>query len=295
MERLITEKKTASSTAQAVLPARLQHRYLQYQQIQALRRNCSYQQAIHLNQKSLEELQWWIENLTLCNGKSLVLPCQDMFMTTDTSKKGWEASCQDQRTGGPWSQKEKELDIQILELKAVKLAILTFTKVKKPKSIHIQMDNTFALSYLVKMGGTQNKVMLDLSSKEILAYLIKHKIKITVEYLPSKLNIIADWESRNARDQSEWKLSPKIFQMICKKWGTPDMDLFASRISHQVQAYMAWKPDPGSRATDALQESWKHLFPYAFLPFSLIGRVLAKVRHHCGKLNHGMQHYYKCH
>ena len=153
-------------------------------------------------------------------------------------------------------------------------------------SIHIQMENTSALSYLVKMGGTQNQVMLDLS-KEIWAYLIKHKITITVEYLPSKLNFIADWESRNVRDQSGWKLSPKIFQMICQKWGTPDMDLFASRISHQVQAYMAWKPDPGSRATDALQQSWKYLFPYAFPPFSLIGRVLAKVRKRKNTINSG--------
>ena len=60
--------------------------------------------------------------------------------------------------------------------------------------------------------------------------------------------------------------------------GTPDVDLFASRLKHQVPGYMAWKRDPGSRATDALQQNCKNLFPYAFPPFSLIGRVLTKVR-----------------
>ena len=263
-----------SSTAQAVLPAHLNHMYLQYQQIQALRKNYSYQQKIQLNQESREELQWWIENLKLCNGKGLILPFQDMFLTTDASKKGWGASCQEQRTGGPWSREEQDLDIQMLELKAVQLAILTFTKLIKPKCIHIQMDNTSALCYLAKMGGTQNKMMF----KEIWSYLLTYNIMITVEYLPSKLNVVADWESRNYRDSSEWKLSPRVFTLICQKWGTPDVDLFASRLSHKVPGYMAWKPDPGSRATDALEQNWKNLFPYAFPPFSLIGRVLIKVR-----------------
>ena len=125
------------------------------------------------------------------------------------------------------------------------------------------MDNTSALCYLVKKGGTQNKMMFELA-KEIWSYLLTYNIMITVEYLPSKLNVVADWESRNCRDSSEWKLSPRVFTLIWQKWGTPDVDLFASRLSHQVPGYMAWKPDPGSRATDALKQNWKNLFPYAF-------------------------------
>ena len=60
--------------------------------------------------------------------------------------------------------------------------------------------------------------------------------------------------------------------------GIPVIDLFASRTSHLVPAYMAWKPDPGSIATDALQQSWSNHFLYAFPPFCLIRRVLAKLK-----------------
>ena len=77
---------------------------------------------------------------------------------------------------------------------------------------------------------------------------------------------------------SEWKLKPQIFQKICSLRGTPDMDLFASRISHQVPAYRSWKLDPFSKGRDAFQTRWTHMKGYAFPPFSMIGRVLKKAQ-----------------
>ena len=41
---------------------------------------------------------------------------------------------------------------------------------------------------------------------------------------------------------------------------------------------MSWHPDPGSCAVDSHQHSWRNLYGYAFPPFCLIGKVLAKVR-----------------
>ena len=117
-------------------------------------------------------------------------------------------------------------------------------------------------------------------TKRIWSYLLHNKIDLNVEYIPSKLNVEADWESRNWKDSSEWKLNPQIFHKICSFWGRPDMDLFASRVSHQISAYMSWKPDPDSSGTDALFQDWTGLFPYAFPPFCLIGRVLKKALKH---------------
>ena len=56
---------------QAVLPGRIQCRYLQQQQIEAVRETNSYQTKIKLNQQSLAELKWWKENLLLQNNKTL--------------------------------------------------------------------------------------------------------------------------------------------------------------------------------------------------------------------------------
>ena len=60
-----------------------------------------------------------------------------------------------------------------------------------------------------------------------------------------------------------------IFKEICKVFWTPDIELFASRIPHQVPVYLAWKPDPFSKRTDAFQLSWRNLKGYSF-PLSLL-------------------------
>ena len=167
--------------------------------------------------------------------------------------------------------------INILELIAVKLAILAFNKGKSITAIHLQRDNMTALSSLVKMGGTRSPELLQVA-KEIWDYLLANGIAVTAEYLPSSLNIQADWQSRNHRESSDWKLNPKIFSQIVKIRGIPQIDLFASRLNHQLPKYMSWHPDPGSCAVDSLQHYWRNLYRYAFPPFCLIGKVLAKVR-----------------
>ena len=135
--------------------------------------------------------------------------------------------------------------INILELIAVKLAILAFNKGKSITAIHLQRDNMTALSSLVKMGGTRSPELLQVA-KEIWDYLLANGIAVTAEYLPSSLDIQEDWQSRNHRDSSDWKLNPKMFSQIMKIRGIPQIDLFASLLNHQLPKYMSWHPDPGS-------------------------------------------------
>ena len=120
------------------------------------------------------------------------------------------AACQGMSTGGPWTWQEAEKHINILELKAALLAIQTYVPIRKPTSIHLQLENTTVLAYLMKMGGTKNLELINLS-QEIWNYLLDGQIMITLEYLPGVSNIIADTESRVMKDFSEWKLNRKYF------------------------------------------------------------------------------------
>ena len=266
-----------SFTAQALLPGRIQCRYLQQQQIQAVREANSYQAKVKLNQQSLAELKWWKENLLLQNGKPLKIGIPQLIIQTDASKTGWRAVCQGITTGGTWSYQERTKHINILELIAVKLPILTFTKGKSVTVIHLQIGNMTALSYLVKMGRTCSPKLLQVA-KETWDYLLVNVVAVTAEYFPSSLNIQADWQSRNHRDSSDWKSNPKIFSQIAKIRGIPQIDLFASRLNHQLPKHMSWHPDPGSCSVDSFQHSWRNLSGYAFPPIFLIGKVFAKVR-----------------
>ena len=145
------------------------------------------------------------------------------------------------------------------------------------QSVNIQVDNQIALSYLLKMGGAMSQELLRVL-KEIWDYLLKHQMMLsTAECLPGCLNHQVDWELRNQKDSTEWKLCPQIFQKICEKVGQPEINLFVSRLSSQLPTYYSWKPDPNSLAVDTLQQTWSHKHLHDFSPFSLIHRVLRAV------------------
>ena len=133
-----------------------------------------------LNRHFREELKQWIKNLKIYNGRYLIRSHSQVLIQTDAFRKGWGAVCQGILTGGQWSKEEQLLHINLLELKAVKLALLSFSKQKSLKAVHIQIDNTTALLYLKKKGGTGNQMLLKLR-KEIWQYLLKHQTTITAE------------------------------------------------------------------------------------------------------------------
>ena len=190
----------------------------------------------------------------------------------------------DQPIGGVWSEEEKEeKHINVLEMMGAQKALTTFIRINPVKSVHLKMDNTTALSYIAKQGGTTNQELI-LLAKEIWLFLQSKKITLTVEYIPSKINVEADWAARFWRDLSEWKLNPSCFQKICEAFGMPQIDLFASKACHQLPKYMSWKTDPLSIASDALSQDWRFKFLYAFPPFCLIGQCLRKAICHQAKM-----------
>ena len=88
----------------------------------------------------------------------------------------------------------------------------------------------------------------------------------------------ADSLSRHFEDGIEWELNRDLFEKICAVFGVPQIDLFASRVSHQTRAYASWKPDPHASYVDAFSVSWSQFTnSYMFPPFCLVGRCLQKL------------------
>ena len=48
-------------------------------------------------------------------------------------------------------------------------------------------------------------------------YPLHHGITITTACLPSSMKVEADWQLRNSKDQSKWKLLPQVFQSIFQR------------------------------------------------------------------------------
>ena len=89
-------------------------------------------------------------------------------------------------------------------------------------------------------------------------------------------NTEADSFSRNLNETIEWKLNTHLFKKISSMFGNPTLDHFVSRVNHQIDRYVSWKPDPKTLATDAFLIKWNTEFYYVFPPFSFLKKVTAK-------------------
>lgn len=76
---------------------------------------------------------------------------------------------------------------------------------------------------------------------------------------------------------TEWELSPLIFEQIEKRFESFSIDLFATRLNRKCNKFYSRFPDPEAESVDAFTRSWKNKFFYAFPPFALILRTLRKI------------------
>lgn len=186
-----------NATVEAVIPASLYVRELQMFKTKCLIKEKSYKNKINLSQECKTEISWWIQQLQVWNGKQIITNEPDLVIETDASTMGWGFHCpfSQTRMGGPWSPVEKKLHINALELKTANTAVKSVAKNKQNVHIHLKMDNTTAVTYVNKMGGTKSPILTNIA-KDLWEYCLERKITLTAEHLPGSLNQTADLESR---------------------------------------------------------------------------------------------------
>ena len=99
---------------------------------------------------------------------------------------------------------------------------------------------------------------------------MEHNLHVSVAHIPGVDNIImAVKKYRGFSDRTEWQLKLILFNKIFNIFGTPHIDLFASRLNTQLQKYVSWHPEANYRAIDAFSIVWDFNLCYVFPPFSL--------------------------
>ena len=137
-------------------------------------------------------------------------------------------------------------------------------------------DNVTATAYINNMGGIKSETYNNIAYR-IWNFSTENKLWVSAAQIPGKNNIEADQQSRILEDATEWKLHPELFQKLVDKFGKPDIDLFAYRINRQLKRYVSLHPEPEAMAVNAFSFNWNNNYFYMFPPFSLVGRVLAKI------------------
>ena len=185
-----------TSTIPAVLPAPLHYRILQ-------RLSCHcYNTVIPLDQDALKDLDWWIVHATGSNGKPIKLPKAERMMESDASTTGWGASCQGVQTGGPWDQREAQMHINWLELKAAIPALETFAANWMNVHVLLLLDNRNAIALINKKGSPHSKPLSDLAV-QLWEWCLARGITVRAEHIPGAENVRADRELRCRPDPSD--------------------------------------------------------------------------------------------
>lgn len=189
---------------------------------------------------------------------------------------GWGAVLGDKQIHGFWTEKEKREHINLLELKAIWLALLSFEMEIKNCYVLLRVDNTTAIAYINKMGGIKYQRFNNLAT-QIWQWAENNNVWLHAEHIPSRQNVTADKLSRLKNLDTEWELAEYAFNRCTKKFGFPEIDLFATSSNRKCQKYCSWVPEPDAWAIDAFSIVWTEFFFYAFPPFSMILRTLNKI------------------
>ena len=205
-------------------------------------------------------LDWWQNHVNVMKGADLHPKDQN------SSNKGWGAHLEQSSTQGLWSEQEKRLHLNVLELKAVSLALRQFKDKCQNQTVLVATDNSTVVAYINKQGGTHSAEMCALLWK-IMTWCHHYHITLKARHIPGCLNVMADLLSRSHQVQStEWSLHPQVFRQICQMWFTPHVDLFATHLNHKLPLYVSPIPDPQAWHIDALNINWTGLTPYAYPP-----------------------------
>lgn len=260
----------------------LYYRELEKDKIVALQKNQGhFDRPVVLSRLARNELSWWLKNIDHAF-KQVDKGTPTMCITTDASGMGWGATNGNISIGGRWTTLESiravNNEINYLELLAIFLALKSFCSHLQNSHVLIRTDNTTALTYINKMGGIKS-VACNALAITIWKWCGGRNLWLSASHLPGIHNLVADKSSRVFNDQLEWMLNRQVFCELCAIFGTPDIDLFASRLNAQLNRYISWKPDPGSESVDAFLVDWQPYFFYAFPPFSLVGKCLCKIEH----------------
>ena len=195
-------------------------------------------------------------------------------------------------TGGPWSTQEKTRHINCLELLSSRIS---------PENVHEEREGLIGVvenrqhdggCYINNQGGTVSHELVHLT-RYLWMWCLERNSHIHAEHLPGRLNTVADRELRSMKDsdgQMEnwmWEFSKESTRP--NQIGPLEVDLFASRLTHQCRCYFSWRLDPFAEATDAFTQDWSRMKGLANPPWNL--HVIAKV---LAKTNPGSQHRLDC-
>ena len=245
-----------SAAILAIYPPPLHYRRLQQLKHKALRIS-GYDSLMTFSPSAQEDLERWINNLGNWNGRTIQQITPELEIETDASKMGWGAYCNGDFTGGRWSQEEKTLHINALELIAATFGVQAFCKDRKVTSVLLKSDNATVMAYVNRMGGTKSPLLTQLV-KDLWHWCLQWHIHLRAQHLHGRLNFTADFLSRHLRDRSDWILDQVLFSMINSTLGPLEIRSICDQIFYSPSTFCQLASGSNGRGNGCFSPGLEH-------------------------------------
>ena len=211
-----------------------------------------------------------------------MFPPHTVTMTMDASMIGWGGHAQGLELHsalfhGLCDQEETSLHINVLELRVVHLMLCSLGETLLGQVIQIEHDNTMTVTYINKEQGICS-LALNCEALRLYEWVVPRNIQLQAVHRPGVDNILADYLFHHVAETTEWSLDGKLVRRLFEMWGRPQIDLFASASNTHLPLWYSRAYHPEAIASNALLQQWTGLSLYAFPPFPLLARTLAKIR-----------------
>ncbi len=233
---------------------------------------------VSLDASAIEAMRWWLVPANLYRGMPLREFLPDRTLFTDASQIGWGAHTDEQELSGTWSVTDQSSHINVLELRAVRRAFEHWGP-QSPSGTRwlVFTDNSTVVAHVNKQGGTRSRELC-LEAETLIRFAFEHNLMIRARHIPGVRNVLADALSRPDRViGTEWSLNPEVFRRICRVFGTPNIDLFATSRNNKLPVFFSPLPESGALATDAMSQRWDGMYAYAYPPTRFLTEVLHKI------------------
>ncbi len=141
-----------------------------------------------------DQLEWWTNTQALIVGVPLSTFKPDLSIFTDASTEEWGAHLENQEISGTWNKQEKTLHINILELRAVRLAIDHFSVQLAEKQLLVTV-----IAYINHQGGTRLRSLMEETNQ---LFLLAQEKKISTHSRSTKCTSRqTDWEKTNSANR----------------------------------------------------------------------------------------------
>ena len=175
--------------------------------------------CVYFSLSYLHQLEW-LANLQQ-SPIPLQFPLLDVVIATDATPTHWafyfQGSGLPLSVSGAWSGSLCRAHISLQELHAVAIMLCRMAFFLSGKVVAMHLDNSTAKAYLWNQGGTVSPFLSRLAC-QILSLMNKHGITLLPAYIPTHLNVEADYLSWGWL-LPEWHLLPQVAQAAFPLWG----------------------------------------------------------------------------